>query len=180
GIRDFHVTGVQTCALPICPPGVRGRSRRVLAGWYQTRVFGPTCTGGVARTRRGTSGIGRSVVAQGELGAARDAAQVPPLLRLALDLVDAPADGGRHGRGDLELAARHDGDAVVAHGGTAERLLGRPGRPGGAATDGEGLTGAGDRVAEGVPLGLALEDDGLPADGPHQLSAFAGPLMVIP
>src|SRR5690606_40200019 len=28
GIRDFHVTGVQTCALPICryPPYLRGRS----------------------------------------------------------------------------------------------------------------------------------------------------------
>src|SRR5690606_39322315 len=26
GIRDFHVTGVQTCALPICP-----RARRTLA-----------------------------------------------------------------------------------------------------------------------------------------------------
>src|SRR5690606_40501701 len=23
GIRDFHVTGVQTCALPIWPPGLR-------------------------------------------------------------------------------------------------------------------------------------------------------------
>src|SRR5690606_40199076 len=29
GIRDFHVTGVQTCALPIYRrPGGRGRSRR--------------------------------------------------------------------------------------------------------------------------------------------------------
>src|SRR5690606_39556849 len=25
GIRDFHVTGVQTCALPICPGEGRGR-----------------------------------------------------------------------------------------------------------------------------------------------------------
>src|SRR5690606_40491201 len=24
GIRDFHVTGVQTCALPICPSGTPG------------------------------------------------------------------------------------------------------------------------------------------------------------
>src|SRR5690606_40106024 len=30
GIRDFHVTGVQTCALPIYDPG--GRSGPVLAG----------------------------------------------------------------------------------------------------------------------------------------------------
>src|SRR5690606_27997371 len=31
GIRDFHVTGVQTCALPIClrPPLLRPRRRRV-------------------------------------------------------------------------------------------------------------------------------------------------------
>src|SRR5690606_18360156 len=28
GIRDFHVTGVQTCALPIWPTGSRGWSRR--------------------------------------------------------------------------------------------------------------------------------------------------------
>src|SRR5690606_41116390 len=28
GIRDFHVTGVQTCALPICPPE-GGRSQGV-------------------------------------------------------------------------------------------------------------------------------------------------------
>src|SRR5690606_30770893 len=28
GIRDFHVTGVQTCALPICPPGRRGARRQ--------------------------------------------------------------------------------------------------------------------------------------------------------
>src|SRR5690606_39871941 len=27
GIRDFHVTGVQTCALPICPPGRRPAGR---------------------------------------------------------------------------------------------------------------------------------------------------------
>src|SRR5690606_19747459 len=31
GIRDFHVTGVQTCALPISPRGDRRRRRAVLA-----------------------------------------------------------------------------------------------------------------------------------------------------
>src|SRR5690606_39292491 len=48
GIRDFHVTGVQTCALPICPPDVRvrvsdGPGGRLLvlaatheAGWHAT------------------------------------------------------------------------------------------------------------------------------------------------
>src|SRR5690606_5142505 len=35
GIRDFHVTGVQTCALPICPPSVLiGQLRdHLAAGW---------------------------------------------------------------------------------------------------------------------------------------------------
>src|SRR5690606_42018627 len=28
GIRGFHVTGVQTCALPICPSGARASTRR--------------------------------------------------------------------------------------------------------------------------------------------------------
>src|SRR5690606_41038921 len=31
GIRDFHVTGVQTCALPICGT-VKARSRRTVRG----------------------------------------------------------------------------------------------------------------------------------------------------
>src|SRR5690606_40371025 len=38
GIRDFHVTGVQTCALPISggrPAGRHGRSRR--GGWQRAR-----------------------------------------------------------------------------------------------------------------------------------------------
>src|SRR5690606_39615460 len=29
GIRGFHVTGVQTCALPICPGRIRGRRRGI-------------------------------------------------------------------------------------------------------------------------------------------------------
>src|SRR5690606_40970888 len=31
GIRDFHVTGVQTCALPICPPVQSERRAATLA-----------------------------------------------------------------------------------------------------------------------------------------------------
>src|SRR5690606_39640851 len=42
GIRDFHVTGVQTCALPICPdppaPAQRHRERGRLARWDRSRV----------------------------------------------------------------------------------------------------------------------------------------------
>src|SRR5690606_40225928 len=56
GIRDFHVTGVQTCALPICAPRRRARDRD---------------RGGAARRRgalalplrphrRGRAGAGRS------------------------------------------------------------------------------------------------------------------------
>src|SRR6266511_5871778 len=35
-IRDFHVTGVQTCALPICPQ-TPPPSRRCSATWASTR-----------------------------------------------------------------------------------------------------------------------------------------------
>src|SRR5436309_6092754 len=56
GIRDFHVTGVQTCALPICddlglPPGQMGKDvalgagmRRVIADHEQIerRILGET------------------------------------------------------------------------------------------------------------------------------------------
>src|SRR5690606_39356925 len=38
GIRDFHVTGVQTCALPIWP---RGTERRRLAGLVDVPVPAP-------------------------------------------------------------------------------------------------------------------------------------------
>src|SRR5690606_40777096 len=34
GIRAFHVTGVQTCALPIC----RTRAARAARGWHRRRV----------------------------------------------------------------------------------------------------------------------------------------------
>src|SRR5690606_40931911 len=45
GIRDFHVTGVQTCALPISGQPTRlvrrppGRRRRSLAGTYRPAAF---------------------------------------------------------------------------------------------------------------------------------------------
>src|SRR5690606_40061987 len=58
GIRDFHVTGVQTCALPICTPS---RWHRVIAGvtaeYSDTRSNSPsraTCSirsSTVSRTR---------------------------------------------------------------------------------------------------------------------------------
>src|SRR5690606_39547642 len=36
GIRDFHVTGVQTCALPICQPeGVRDVDDFSMAAWVE-------------------------------------------------------------------------------------------------------------------------------------------------
>src|SRR5690606_40105419 len=62
GIRDFHVTGVQTCALPISRwlrPGGRGRT-----AWPNPTAHASSpsrwCTGPPARTsgaRRRTSGI---------------------------------------------------------------------------------------------------------------------------
>src|SRR5690606_4762993 len=52
GIRDFHVTGVQTCALPICGPGtfeiirLTGRSERLGAAWSANRVTAPAMGAG--------------------------------------------------------------------------------------------------------------------------------------
>src|SRR5690606_40598071 len=41
GIRDFHVTGVQTCALPICfarvPEEVKRRWQRTLEHYFRSR-----------------------------------------------------------------------------------------------------------------------------------------------
>src|SRR5215475_14976583 len=49
GIRDFHVTGVQTCALPICHHGLAERSE----DRARDRVRGnPDCDGVEARGRR--------------------------------------------------------------------------------------------------------------------------------
>src|SRR5690606_41025061 len=47
GIRDFHVTGVQTCALPIYGPS--GRAAPALCSWYGTSPL----LFGVARSRGG-------------------------------------------------------------------------------------------------------------------------------
>src|SRR5690606_39338606 len=47
GIRDFHVTGVQTCALPICDDGVTTREaviRRTVVSERMHRVEGITTT----------------------------------------------------------------------------------------------------------------------------------------
>src|SRR5437588_3952678 len=46
GIRDHCVTGVQTCALPICDRGRPGRHRRVLSA---RRVLTPAAAAWVAR-----------------------------------------------------------------------------------------------------------------------------------
>src|SRR5690606_40717740 len=48
GIRDFHVTGVQTCALPICP------------GTRRTATHTPAAVAAKARSRfmRPSSGVG--------------------------------------------------------------------------------------------------------------------------
>src|SRR6266850_7821734 len=40
GIRDYKVTGVQTCALPILPPGIRAAFEFRHASWFDEEVFG--------------------------------------------------------------------------------------------------------------------------------------------
>src|SRR3712207_8512346 len=60
GIRDIGVTGVQTCALPICPsggPSGRGRGRSGGASGARPRWGGRRRRGSSAR-RRGACGPG--------------------------------------------------------------------------------------------------------------------------
>src|SRR2546426_3606012 len=69
GIRDYKVTGVQTCALPIYPGGAVGRSEGSAAGERARAVRGPTAaplhrpgaraSAGGAAARR-TDGVARS------------------------------------------------------------------------------------------------------------------------
>src|SRR5690606_39759873 len=40
-IRDFHVTGVQTCALPICPTVYLSYRQRPMRTWSMTAVLRP-------------------------------------------------------------------------------------------------------------------------------------------
>src|SRR5256885_7905043 len=46
GIRDYKVTGVQTCALPICPPITGSASPR--RRWRRERASRAGCTTGIA------------------------------------------------------------------------------------------------------------------------------------
>src|SRR5690606_40965064 len=43
GIRDFHVTGVQTCALPISPGQTNGYGGLLLSQARQSSALPPTC-----------------------------------------------------------------------------------------------------------------------------------------
>src|SRR5690606_40081881 len=55
GIRDFHVTGVQTCALPISLVGRRSELEMLTGRWADA------CAGnGQVAILRGESGIGKS------------------------------------------------------------------------------------------------------------------------
>src|SRR5207244_5926451 len=49
GIRDDLVTGVQTCALPICPDPRRVRLRGPTSTWCRTRRIRPSSPGGARR-----------------------------------------------------------------------------------------------------------------------------------
>src|SRR2546430_8973900 len=57
GIRDLTVTGVQTCALPICPPRARARAAR---GGRRRRATAPreSRTGVADRRARGQRPLG--------------------------------------------------------------------------------------------------------------------------
>src|SRR5207237_5720563 len=55
GIRDSSVTGVQTCALPICDGGVPGR-------WFGAELDGG---GGAGVAAGGVGGVGRTGAAAG-------------------------------------------------------------------------------------------------------------------
>src|SRR3989449_11698777 len=107
GIRDVAVTGVQTCALPICEPAgeprVRARDGRVLRA-AADRVRRGCGVAGVGRRRRpaATGGILE--------GAPQSPAGVVPVDRPGLDLGVPPPRGARTPRdhrigGDARLPA---------------------------------------------------------------------------
>src|SRR5690606_39501462 len=101
GIRDFHVTGVQTCALPISPP-----------------------TGGVFLCAASDRGLHAPVLAAGDLRAQREfQLEARPASRrrvdrhLAARLVDAVGDAPQ---AEATAAAEHvqlplEALAVIAH-----------------------------------------------------------------
>src|SRR5690606_40133158 len=80
GIRDFHVTGVQTCALPISP-AVEVRSRRVGGSTYQVPVE--------VRPDRSSALCMRWVI-----NAARSRNDKSMASRLARELIDASNNEG--------------------------------------------------------------------------------------
>src|SRR5690606_7084849 len=157
-IRDFHVTGVQTCALPICPPAASARwprsaprtaparptpSRR--ASWCAPGPSrdGPSRDGGSFRDPRGV-GQGVTEVPRwlDQLAANAAHAQVPPGLR-------PPARGGREAA-VLALFGEgpHGPDVLlIQRSARGRRHAGQPAFPGGGVDPGDG-----------GPVGAALRE----------------------
>src|SRR5690606_40599849 len=84
GIRDFHVTGVQTCALPICALHV-GSARTALFNWLFARH-----TGGVFVLRIEDTDALRSTESSAE-------GILQGLRWLGLDWDEGPGAGGDYG-----------------------------------------------------------------------------------
>src|SRR5690606_39612714 len=68
GIRDFHVTGVQTCALPIfaCDSGATAGQRRIRGGRAHVRTALYFAAIAAARFNPGLSGFYRRLRAAGK------------------------------------------------------------------------------------------------------------------
>src|SRR5690606_40345367 len=84
GIRDFHVTGVQTCALPICRYTTRASSRNTRRRFRSpylpplTSAAGEVATSEPSSGDRAARGFDRGLRALGQIGRAscRERAEV--------------------------------------------------------------------------------------------------------
>src|SRR5690606_41002470 len=75
GIRDFHVTGVQTCALPICSPRSHWASKKACSAWLALECIAG-CGAAGSRACNGAAMDTASAVASNEtrmVAARRDA-----------------------------------------------------------------------------------------------------------
>src|SRR5690606_40854037 len=93
GIRDFHVTGVQTCALPICTvdDAMAGSSLRTVEP-CRTRGELSVCrpvSGGQERTC--CDGVGTQCLATNRISHPRSAMNCRPLRPTPAAAVDGPA-----------------------------------------------------------------------------------------
>src|SRR5690606_39416817 len=90
GIRDFHVTGVQTCALPISPPGGSWTSSRLSRRCGRSSPGEPT-----RRWSRRAEPTGRKATGFAEIGRLTDYGNCSSEIAVRLHRSAGPAGAGR-------------------------------------------------------------------------------------